>query len=66
MSQVNDILNIVPASTKIPEIVKDLALQREAARKSEDFTRSDELRKQIKENGYTVEDTPSGPRIYKT
>jgi cysteinyl-tRNA synthetase len=38
-----------------------LAEQRDEARKSKDWARADELRDQIAEMGYTVQDTPQGP-----
>jgi predicted TPR repeat methyltransferase len=34
-------------------------------RPTPDYKRADELRKQINDKGYEVEDTPNGPRIYK-
>lgn len=51
-----------PAS--IPEDVKDLVAEREAARAARDFARADELRIHIESRGYAVEDLPSGPKIH--
>ena len=45
-----------------PEIVK-IAEERQSARKNKDFASSDLLRDKIKDLGWSVEDTPSGPRI---
>ncbi len=47
----------------IPEEVQKLVNQREQARKSGDFKKSDELRKEIKKLGYEIEDTPAGPKV---
>jgi len=45
----------------IPEDVQKLADEREIARKNKDFTKADELRKQIEDKGYTLKDTENGP-----
>jgi cysteinyl-tRNA synthetase len=47
----------------VPPSVRQLAAEREAARQARDFGRADELRAQIEQQGFTVEDTNSGPRI---
>ncbi|OGL11581.1 MAG: cysteine--tRNA ligase [Candidatus Rokubacteria bacterium RIFCSPLOWO2_12_FULL_71_22] len=47
----------------LPELrghIEKLVAERDAARKSRDWTRADQLRTQLKELGVTVEDTPSG------
>ena len=49
----------------VPEEVMALVTKRETARRDKQFERSDELRIQIETAGYVLEDTPSGPRIYK-
>ena len=46
---------------ELPEDLQSVALEREAARAARDFPRSDELRIHLKNRGYAVEDTPSGP-----
>ncbi len=43
--------------------VLTLVAEREAARKAKDFKRSDVIRDQLKALGWTVEDTPKGPRV---
>ncbi len=53
------------AAKVIPDTVRKLIDEREAARKAKDFTRSDELRKAIESNGYILEDTPDGFRVKK-
>ena len=49
-----------------PEKVRSLMELREYARKKEDFKTADNLRFKIERLGFTVKDTPSGPRIYKS
>ena len=49
----------------IPEDVKQLVENRETARLNKDWNKSDELRDKIKELGYEVKDTESGPVISK-
>lgn len=61
---------LAPLSTQIeaeavPEDVAQLVAQREAARRDKRFELSDELRLKIEQAGYTVEDTPAGPRVVK-
>ena len=56
-------LDIKPA--EIPENIRELADQREIYRKKQNFKAADEVRKQIKELGFEVEDTPLGPLVSK-
>ena len=49
----------------IPENVMILAKERESARASKDWSKSDEIRKQIEELGYTVRDGENGQVIEK-
>ena len=35
----------------------------QAARKAKDFKRSDAIRDELKAKGWTIEDTPKGPRL---
>lgn len=49
----------------VPEDIKKLASEREEARKSKDFKKSDELRDQIQKEGFEVMDTDSGPIVRK-
>ena len=53
------------AAKVIPDVVHKLIDEREVARKSKDFVRSDELRRAIESNGYIVEDTLDGFRVKK-
>lgn len=50
---------------EIPPEVKELAGQREKYRQEKEWQKSDEARKKITELGYSVEDTPQGPKIKK-
>lgn len=47
---------------ELPEEVKRLIEEREAARKKGDYQTSDEIRKKIRELGFILEDTPKGTR----
>ncbi|MEM0372681.1 MAG: cysteine--tRNA ligase [archaeon] len=49
----------------VSEEVNELVKQREEARKKKDYRRSDELRDKIKKLGYSVSDTPEGPKVKK-
>ena len=48
---------------KIPSVIKKLAEEREHARKQKDWKRSDLLRQQIEDQGYSIEDLPEGYRL---
>ncbi len=50
---------------RLPSPVVRLIRQREAARKRNDWGRADQLRDEIKQQGYLVEDTPHGTRWRK-
>ncbi len=49
----------------IPKEVKVLVTEREKARSSKDWEKSDKLRDKIKEQGYEIKDSPTGPKIFK-
>lgn len=49
---------------EIPIPVKNLAEERESARKAGNFKRADELRAEITSLGFNIEDTPEGPRLF--
>lgn len=52
-------------SQELPDEIKGLAKARELARENKDWKQADELRKQIEEAGYTVEDSATGQRVSK-
>ena len=54
----------VPAQT-IPQVIKRLVDEREQHRQKGHFDESDRLRQKVLELGYTVEDTPAGPKVRK-
>jgi cysteinyl-tRNA synthetase len=48
---------------EVPDDVVRLVAERQDARKSRNFARADEIRIQLDEMGYVVEDTAEGPRV---
>jgi cysteinyl-tRNA synthetase len=57
----------VPAAGQLaPLAVRRLVAEREAARRSRDWRRADELRQQVRELGYAIDDTTQGPRLKPT
>lgn len=50
---------------EIPDEIRKLVNERETARKNKDWKRSDDLRKEIENKGYAIEDTPEGSKIKK-
>lgn len=64
----NDVLAVLefdPVETEVPPEVQSLVSEREQARESGDFKAADHLRAKIEETGFTLEDTPNGPRLRK-
>jgi cysteinyl-tRNA synthetase len=51
---------------EVPEEVRRLAGERDERRRARDFAAADALRDRIAELGYTVVDTPQGPRLEPT
>lgn len=61
-----DILGILyNRKNDIPEDIKKMAEERAEARKNKNWALADELRNKIAEAGFTVEDTPSGPKLVR-
>lgn len=50
---------------ELPEGIQSLVNAREAARKSKDFEKADEMRKEIESAGYDLTDTPDGPQVVR-
>ncbi len=50
----------------VPEEIRVLLSQREAARSKKDFSEADRLRDGLKKSGYHVDDGPNGPVLTKT
>jgi len=66
LAEIDTVLGVMGDKTAdVPPEIIELVEQREAARRDKDFTLADQLRDQIAEAGYTVEDTPDGPRVKK-
>ncbi len=61
------VLGIVQNTQKndIPEKIMQLVQERADAKANKNYARADEIRQEIKENGYSVEDTAKGPKISK-
>ncbi len=55
----------MPTKSEVPLEVQQLVGERQAARKAKNFKRSDEIRDQLAKQGWTIEDTPQGPRAKK-
>jgi cysteinyl-tRNA synthetase len=53
------------SETEIPAEISALLDARQAARKAKDFKRSDEIRAELQAKGWTIEDTPKGPKLKK-
>jgi cysteinyl-tRNA synthetase len=51
------------AEADIPVEIQALANERTAAKKARDFKRADAIRDELKQNGWSMEDTPKGPRL---
>lgn len=60
LRQIDNLLGINLLKPDITEEQKQLIREREAARTTKDWTKSDELRDQLKEQGIDIRDTPSG------
>jgi cysteinyl-tRNA synthetase len=52
----------IPTKAEAPAEIQKLCEERQAARNAKDFKRADEIRDQLTKLGWTVEDTPQGPR----
>jgi len=49
----------------LPMSIKKLVTDREEARKNKNWAEADRLRDELKNKGYTIKDTPEGPRVEK-
>ncbi len=47
----------------IPGEIEEISAKREAARAARDFAKADKLRKEAEKRGFSIKDTPQGPRI---
>lgn len=58
-----DLATAIEVKVEIPLEVEELVERREAARKTGDFAESDKLRQEVADRGFTILDTPAGPKI---
>lgn len=64
MQRFDTVLGLLEADeTFNDQQLEALLHERQVARQQRDFARADALRDQIREHGYTIEDTPQGPRL---
>jgi cysteinyl-tRNA synthetase len=64
MQRFDTVLGLFAADEAVVDSAVEALLQaRQEARKQREFARADALREQIRERGYTIEDTPQGPRL---
>ncbi|HEX7861068.1 MAG TPA: cysteine--tRNA ligase [Verrucomicrobiae bacterium] len=63
--RIDSVLGIGTKATAsdVPPELQQLLEERQAARKAKDFKRSDAIRDELKSKGWTIEDTPKGPRL---
>ena len=62
--RVNSVLGIpAAAAAEAPAEIVALVEARVAAKKAKDFQRADDIRGELKAKGWTVEDTPKGPKL---
>ena len=55
--------NFKKVNKTIPAAIKKLAKERENYRKNQEWQKADQARMEIEKQGFTVEDTKSGPAI---
>ncbi|HZZ99630.1 MAG TPA: cysteine--tRNA ligase [Candidatus Paceibacterota bacterium] len=58
-----EIFGIAPKPDEVPAEITKLVEEREKAKKQKDFARSDEIRYQIEQSGYQIDDTSYGPLV---
>jgi len=56
----------VVTEENIPEYIRQMLTEREAARISKDFKKADRIRSEIEHSGYRVDDGPDGPVLIRT
>ena len=64
--KINAVLGIgLAAEAEAPAELQALLAERQLARKNKDFKRSDEIRDQLKAQGWVIDDSPKGQRLKK-
>ena len=61
--RINQVLQLQEEEEQIPETIRMLLMQRDAARTDKNWTQSDALRKQINALGWNVKDTKDGQKL---
>ena len=66
-SQLTGVLGILQQDKELEASDEALSLlsERQNARKEKNYAKADEIRNQLKEMGYQIEDTPNGPKLKK-
>lgn len=65
LKEFDKVLAIIPPISEIPEEIKNLAEERDKYRNEKNWEEADRLRAEIKNFGYDIEDTETGPIILK-
>ncbi len=63
IEQVNSLLDVLIFDREIPPAIQELARRRIQARMEKNWELADELRDQISQAGWAIEDTPEGPKL---
>ena len=64
--KIDSVLGIgTKSETEVPAELNFLLEARQAARQAKDFKKSDAIRDELKAKGWTIEDTPKGPKLKK-
>ncbi len=64
MLEFNKVLQILDTEEQdVPEEIRNLAQQRENARKEKNYKKADEIRAEIRKKGYVLDDTEKGPIV---
>ena len=65
MHRFDEVLGVldVGRAKEIPDDVLDMVRRRQQARERKDYAAADSLRDAVRDRGYVIEDTPSGPRV---
>ncbi len=60
-----DYSNLPISLNEMDEDIKEMVMLREVAKQKKEFSKADQLRKELKDKGFSVEDTPYGPMVRK-
>jgi cysteinyl-tRNA synthetase len=65
LEEFDSVLGLLRKKEKLPKEIEKLISEREKARKDKNFKLSDEIREEIKNKGFLIEDSPTGTRWKK-